>query len=150
MAAVLRHRGAWTDSWSVSGVTRLSSGLPVTFFNNNDMSLLGTIPNGINSDGLDTPNYTPGDIQLNLNARNGRPAFNTSLFSLPAIGSLGTAGRRMFSGPRMANLDAALTKQVRVSERATLNIRVEAFNGAHRRPRAPFAGGGIGPPLIAR
>ena len=53
-----------TSGWSLSGITRLSSGLPVTMFNNTDTSLLGTIPNGINSDGMDTPNYVPGELAV--------------------------------------------------------------------------------------
>lgn len=114
--------------WAVSGITRFSSGLPVTLYNNNDTSLLGTIPNGINSDGLDTPNYLPGDLQVNTDARNGRNAFNTSLFSMPSIGTLGTAARRFFYGPGMANFDLAVTKTLRFSDRHSADVRVEAFN----------------------
>jgi hypothetical protein len=114
--------------WAISGITRFSSGLPVTLYNNNDTSLLGTIPNGINSDGLDTPNFLPGNLDVNTNARNGRPAFNTTLFSMPAIGTLGTAARRFFYGPGMANFDVALIKRVRFSERYAADLRLEAFN----------------------
>jgi hypothetical protein len=32
--------------------------LPVTLLNNNDTSLLGTIPNGINNNGVDTPQWS--------------------------------------------------------------------------------------------
>ena len=128
MAHILHRRNAWTDGWSLSGVTRMSSGLPVTLFNNGDTSLLGTIPNGINSDGLDTPNYVPGDLAINTDPRNGREAFNTSLFSEPAMGTLGTASRRFFSGPGMMNFDAALLKKVRFSETRSLDLRFEAFN----------------------
>lgn len=126
--SMLRMRNRWTDGWSTSGVGRFSSGLPVTFFNNNDTSLLGTIPNGINSDGLDTPNVAAGNLEINRDPRNGRPAFNTALFSLPAIGTLGTAGRRMFGGPGMVNFDVMLQKNVKVSERLALTARIEAFN----------------------
>jgi len=55
-------------------------------FNNDDTSLLGTIPNGINNNGVDTPNYTPGSLELNRNPRNGEPAFNAARFSFPALG----------------------------------------------------------------
>ncbi|HET8548589.1 MAG TPA: TonB-dependent receptor [Bryobacteraceae bacterium] len=127
-ARLLKSRNGWVDGWSLSGITRISSGLPVTFFNNGDTSLLGTIPNGINNDGLDTPDYTPGDLAINTDPRNGRPAFNTSLFSAPAVGTLGTAARRFFSGPGMMNFDAAVLKQVHVSDTVSLNLRFEAFN----------------------
>ncbi len=49
------HRLA--EGWALSGVTRFSTGFPVTLYNNNDTSLLGTIPNGINNNGVDTPDY---------------------------------------------------------------------------------------------
>lgn len=117
-----------TSRWTLSGITRFSSGLPVTLFNNNDTSLLGTIPNGINSDGLDTPDYTPGDLAVNTNPRNGIAAFNTALFGMPAIGTLGTAARRFFYGPGMVNFDLALMKSVAFSETRALDLRFEAFN----------------------
>ena len=109
-------RSAWGTDWSLSGITRFSTGLPVTLFNNNDTSLLGTIPNGINNNGVDTPDYTPGNLAVNTDPRNGRPAFNTSLFSLPELGHAGTAARRFFYGPGIANFDVALHKNVRLAD----------------------------------
>jgi hypothetical protein len=114
--------------WEISGITRFSTGFPVTLFNNDDTSLLGTIPNGINNDGVDTPNYTPGSLRLNRSPRNGEPAFNTALFSLPALGQIGTAARRFFYGPGIANFDMALAKKLCFGESRTLQLRVEAFN----------------------
>lgn len=118
----------WTKNWSISGVTRFATGLPVTFYNNNDTSLLGSIPNGVNNNGLDTPERAPGELRINNNPRNGLPAFNTSLFSLPAIGQFGTAARRFFSGPGMMNFDLALQKNLPLTESKALQFRVEAFN----------------------
>lgn len=114
--------------FEISGITRFSTGLPVTLFNNDDTSLLGTIPNGINNNGVDTPNYTPGPLSVNRNPRNGQPAFNTALFSLPALGQIGTAARRFFYGPGIANFDMALAKNVRLAESRSLQLRLEAFN----------------------
>ena len=111
-----------------SGITRFSTGFPVTLFNNNDTSLLGTIPNDINNNGVDTPNVAPGNPEINNNPRNGRPAFNTSLFSLPALGQIGTARRRFFDGPGISNFDMALEKDVRLSESRSLEFRLEGFN----------------------
>ena len=128
LAGLFHHNNQLTSGWALSGITRFSSGLPVTLYNNNDTSLLGTIPNGINSDGLDTPNFTPGRLDVNTDARNGKSAFNTSLFGMPAIGTLGTAARRFFYGPGMANFDVALLKSVRLSDARALDLRFEAFN----------------------
>src|ERR1017187_1045115 len=125
---VASYRYAIRGGWEISGITRFSTGFPVTLFNNTDTSLLGTIPNGINNNGVDTPDYTPGNLDVNRNPRNGEPAFNTALFSLPALGQLGTAARRFFYGPGIENFDAALHKNVRLSESRSLEFRLEAFN----------------------
>jgi hypothetical protein len=121
-------RSRWSGGWSISGITRLSTGLPVTFYNYQDTSLLGTQGNGINNLTVDQLEHTPGPLDLNGNPRNGRPYFNTSLYSLPPLGSLGNSGRRAFSGPGMVNFDLTLQKGVKLTESKSLDIRVEAFN----------------------
>jgi len=124
----LHRRNRLTEGWSFTGITRFSTGFPATLYNNNDTSLLGTIPNGINNNGVDTPDVTPGNLEINTNPRNGRPAFNTSLFSLPGLGQMGTAARRLFYGPGIANSDLALLKSLHLTESKSFQFRVEAFN----------------------
>ena len=116
-----------TEGWSISGTTRFSSGFPVTLYNNADTSLLGTFGNGVNNNLLDTPNFTPGDLQINHDPGRGA-AFNTSLFSLPALGELGNAPRRFFYGPGIENTDLSLLKSISVGHNKTLQFRLEAFN----------------------
>jgi hypothetical protein len=118
----------WTTGWAVSGVTRFSTGLPVTLYNNTDSSLLGSMPNGINNNGVDTPHYTPGKLALNRNPRGQAAAFNAALFSVPTLGTLGNVPRRFFYGPGLENFDMALEKDVKLREGKTLLFRVEAFN----------------------
>lgn len=125
---VFRRQNGWTEGWALSGLTRFTTGLPVTLYNNTDRSLLGTIPNGINNNGVDTPNFTTGNLEINTNPRNGNAAFNTTLFSLPALGHVGNVPRRFFSGPGISNFDMALEKDVRLSESKSLEFRLEAFN----------------------
>jgi hypothetical protein len=125
---VASYRYAIRGGWEISGITRFSTGFPVTLFNNDDTSLLGTLPNGINNNGVDTPDYTPGALNVNRNPRNGEPAFNTALFSLPALGQLGTAARRFFYGSGIANFDMALAKNIHFTEARILQLRLEAFN----------------------
>ena len=84
---LFRADNRWTEGWSVSGITRFSTGLPVTFYNYEDTSLLGTQGNGINNLAVDELAYTAVPLDLNHNPRNGKPYFNTSLFSLPPLGS---------------------------------------------------------------
>jgi hypothetical protein len=122
------HHGRLTDGWAVSGITRFSTGLPVTFFDYGDQSLIGSQNQGVNGIGSDEPNFTPGPLNLNANPRNGKPYFNTSLFSLPPLGARGTSARRFFYGPGINNFDLALMKDVRLSESKRLEFRLESFN----------------------
>jgi hypothetical protein len=126
--ASYRYEIPRTHGIALSGVTRFSSGFPVTLFNNNDTSLLGTIPNGVNNNGVDTPDYTPGALAVNTNPRSGAAAFNTSLFNLPALGELGTAARRFFYGPGIENFDMSIEKKFRWTETKSMQLRIEAFN----------------------
>jgi hypothetical protein len=128
VGSLLRRQNGWTKGWALSGLTRFTTGFPVTLYNNNDTSLLGTIPNGINNNGVDTPNLAAGNLAINTNPRNGNSAFNTTLFSLPELGQVGSARRRFFSGPGICNFDMALEKDVPLSESKSLQFRVEAFN----------------------
>ena len=122
------HSNQLTEGWSVSGTTRFASGFPVTLYDDSDNSLLGTLGNGVNNYLLDTPALTPGPLEINTNPRNGRPAFNTALFSTEPFGKLGNSPRRFFYGPGINNWDIQLTKNVRLTESKLLDFRVEAFN----------------------
>ena len=93
---LLNARNRWTQGWELSGIARLTTGLPVTLVNYGDNSLLGAEPNGINNYGIDEPDVAAGAIDLNRNPRNGKPYFNTGLFSENALGTPGNASRRNF------------------------------------------------------
>ena len=112
----------------MAGIARFTTGLPVTLLNNNDTSLLGTIPNGINNNGVDTPQWSGNSLHINTNPRNGAAVFDASQFSLPALGTMGNARRRFFSGPGMENLDATVSREFSLSEGRALEFRAEAFN----------------------
>lgn len=119
----------WTTGWSWSGITRFSSGFPVTLYSLGDNSLLGAEPNGINNYGIDLPDYTPGPLHLNRNPRtNDNLYFNTALFTTNALGTPGNASRRFFHGPGMDNYDMALAKTLALNESKSLLFRIESFN----------------------
>jgi hypothetical protein len=127
--SLLGRRGpqALTSGWQVFGLTRLTTGFPVTLVNNNDTSLLGTQPNGVNNEGADQLNFTPGALQLRGTPRAGA-GFNPSLFSLPALGDFGNARRRFFHGPGSDDTDLALAKSTTILDGKQLEVRAEAFN----------------------
>ena len=127
-AGLLRRSNRATAGWSLSGTTRFASGFPVTLFDNSDNSLLGTLGNGANNYLLDTPQHLPGPLTINTNGRNGRPAFNTSLFPEETLGQLGSAKRRNFYGPGIENFDMTLEKSLPLSNEKLFEFRAEAFN----------------------
>jgi hypothetical protein len=116
------------SGWALSGITRFTSGLPVTLLNNNDTSLLGTIPNGINNNGVDTPQWSGKSLSINRNPRRNTPVFDSTQLTLPALGTLGNARRRFFSGPGIENLDATLSRTIAMHRGQSLEMRIDAFN----------------------
>jgi carboxypeptidase family protein/TonB-dependent receptor-like protein len=125
---LLGARNRLTEGWVISGITRLGTGFPVTFTNASDNSLLGTQPDGVNAYGVDLPDVKPGPLHLNSDPRNGLTYFNTSLFGLQPLGQPGSAARRMFYGPGVANFDLALAKSVSLGEARSIQFRLEMFN----------------------
>jgi len=117
-----------TEGWVISGITRASSGFPVTIAEHGDNSLQGSIPNGVNNHSLDLPDFVPGNLQVNHDPRNGLPYFNASLFSENQLGTPGSASRRSFHSPGALNFDLALLKSFRLAEGKALQFRLETFN----------------------
>ena len=118
-----------TSGWSLSGITHVVSGFPVTMVNNGDNSLIGTNPNGINNSSIDEPDYNGSALHLNHNPRNNdHNFFASSAFSMNALGTPGTAKRRFFYGPGAQNYDMAVAKSLKLTESKALLFRVEAFN----------------------
>ncbi|WP_263355687.1 TonB-dependent receptor domain-containing protein [Acidicapsa ligni] len=116
-----------TKGWKWTGITRFATGQPVTLYEIDDRSLLGTGSAGAISVPLDRPNYTPGSLHFS-NPRSGKPYFNTALFSPETLGQLGTSSRRFFGGPGINNWDTALLKDTAIKEGINLEFRAELFN----------------------
>lgn len=123
-----QHARFLTRDWQISGITRVSTGFPVSLHSNGDNSLMGSIPNGVNNYSLDLPDYLGGPLNLNGNPRNGLAYFNTDAFSINTLGTAGNASRRSFYGPGMFNSDIALLRNFHISEAKSLQFRLETFN----------------------
>ena len=140
MDRLTKRAQRFTDGWTISGITRASSGFPVTLSADGDNSLQGSIPNGVNNKSLDLPDIIPGFLNLNSHPQNnGLLYFNTSLFadngcrpgfklSPCVLGTPGNASRRSFHGPGGFNTDLALAKDMQIKEAMTLEFRFETFN----------------------
>jgi hypothetical protein len=141
-----------TQGWEIAGITRASSGFPITLKSNDDNSLQGSIPNGVNNYSLDIGNYTGAPLQLNGNPRDGLPYFNPAAFEHADLGTLGNASRRSFHGPGELNFDISLLRSFRITESKALQLRVESFNTFnHARFFGPAAvQGNIDSPLFGQ
>ena len=117
-----------TNGWAFSGITRFSTGLPVTMVETDDQSLLGTAFGGPITLPVDTPNFVgPLTITNPRNSAN-RQYFNPSAFDQSALGQEGDSRRRFFHGPGINDWDLALLKNTEISERVNLQFRAEFFN----------------------
>jgi Carboxypeptidase regulatory-like domain/TonB dependent receptor len=110
------------DGWAVTGITRTTTGIPVTLTQSGDRSLCNCL-------GADYPNYNGGKIKI-YNPRDtaSHQFFSTDAFSDEELGVPGDAKRRFFHGPGIVTTDAAVLKDIPLPERFTLEFRAEFFN----------------------
>src|SRR5882724_11975166 len=114
--------------WRVSSFLTLMSGLPL-YFTAPGSSLLAP-------DNTQTPDLV-APVQILHGVGIGSPWFTTSSFAAAAPRTFGNVGRNYLSGPNFFNLDAALSKSIRFTERYNLDLRLEAF-GATNTPQFFF------------
>jgi hypothetical protein len=128
----LGHPNRLTSGWTISGITRFATGMPVYLSESDDNSLLGTFGTG-QGGMVDVPNRLPGPLKI-TDPRKGDPVsgtnpyFNTSLFTKEAIGQLGNSSRRFFATPGNNDWDLCLAKELRLTESKNLQFRAELFN----------------------
>ena len=127
----LSHRARRVlEGWEISGVTRITTGFPVTLSTDGDNSLQGSSPNGVNNRFLDLPDFVAGQ-SLNINSHpknNGLVYFNPAAFTVNALGTPGDAPRRSFSGPGLFNTDLVLKRNFQIRETKAVQLRWEVFN----------------------
>jgi hypothetical protein len=125
-----------TNGWEISGITRFSTGLPVTLVETDDHSLLGTNFGGPIPLNVDTPNLVAPVQKVDPRATGACPGLPTasllffcpSSFQSSAIGQEGNANRRFFHGPGVNNWDFTISKNTQLNERFNLLFRAEFFN----------------------
>ena len=118
--------------WQLNGVMTVETGLPFNF----SCSCTSNTPgNG------DSPSLT-GAWNV-LHGINTQSWFDTSVFAQPAANTFGNAGIYAYSGPHLFNLDAGLSRQIRLSERVGLEFRTEWFSATNT-PQFGLPGGSFG------
>ncbi|MBL8216766.1 MAG: TonB-dependent receptor [Bryobacterales bacterium] len=97
-------------------------------------------PNGITTQVNSTNAFTPGPQRVNLLRDPSLPEgdrtvgrwFDTTAVAAPAQFTFGNAGRALFTGPGLFNLDMSLLKNFAITERWNVQFRAESFNVVNR------------------
>ena len=122
----------FTRGWKLSGISEFTTGLPVTMYETDDQSLLGSGQDSGYSNPYsispDLPMFTPGKIYAGKNPRGDGLYFNTGLFSEEPLGQIGNSSRRFFHGPGVDKWDLSLLKDLKLAESKSLEFRTEFFN----------------------
>lgn len=71
-------------------------------------------------------NYTGGPIQINDPTID--RFFNTAAFTVPGSGTFGSASRNMIIGPGSRQLDAQLSRDIRLGGTRVLTVNLDASN----------------------
>ena len=109
--------GALFGDWDVSAVLLAKSGRPI------NVNIARTAPDG--SDVNQRPNLVPG-VEPVLG---GTDLWLTSAaFAAPAANQFGNSPRNGFRGPSAWQFDLSLSKAIRLAGRASLDLRLDAFN----------------------
>jgi hypothetical protein len=113
--------GKILGGWTLSNITTIYSGAPVSVTAGEDTALNGA--GGARADIV-------GDPGRGHSSRHDMITrfFNTSAFRRPPDGGVGTSARGMFSGPAQVNTDLALLKDFTINEQIRFQLRAEAFN----------------------
>lgn len=131
-----RYADAAVGGWSVDPIVSFSTGLPfnLTVSGNPSNSGQGSL-DGNN----DRPNLNPADpnFKAAVNPVTGKPTrtraqwFNTDAFVANAPYTFGNVGRNTLRGASFVDLDLALHKRFKITERVSTQLRLESFNLAN-------------------
>jgi hypothetical protein len=116
-------RSSRWGGWSLSGVNSFHTGLPLSVTITRKAT---AVPDGNTTN--QRPNYLGGMSLIPPTGQSLNDWINIAAFTTPANGTWGNAGRDIVTGPNLFQVDAALQKDTRLSERMGLVFRVDVFN----------------------
>jgi hypothetical protein len=141
-------RGRWLRSgvarwiagdWQLNGIFTAESGLPLNItFSNATLNAPGN---------SNRPNIS-GKPEIYGEVGVGNKWLDTTKFSAPAPNTFGSVGRNVLSGPGFLNLDFSVFRKFPITERHTLEFRMESFNFTNtphfNNPNMSFGSAGFG------
>jgi hypothetical protein len=119
------------NGWTFTAIQSVASGLPITFWQGQDVALDGTQNNQQHAELA--PSATGSTIALSHPNRDAfvNDFFNAAAFVNPNLvppGTYGNSGRGILSGPGFANTDFSVLRNFPFTERLRLQFRAEMFN----------------------
>jgi hypothetical protein len=112
--------------WQFDGMFRARTGFPISVVSNEQYL-------GISFAGAFRPDLVAGQpLWIGDAGAPGGRSLNPAAFRPAADTIQGSLGRNALSGFAMSQVDAALRREFRLSERATLQFRAEAFNALNQ------------------
>ncbi|MBI3682981.1 MAG: TonB-dependent receptor [Acidobacteria bacterium] len=107
--------------WEINGITTVQAGFPITPGYSVDSCVCGSAARP----------HVSANPNLPASERTHGRWFNTSVFSAPALYTIGTAGRGLVYGPGVKNWDFTIGKFFNLTERFRLQYRAEMYNMAN-------------------
>ena len=114
-----------TEGWHITGISRFYTGVPISLQSGGDYALTNI--------GLDYPNQI-APVQKENPHNPAHLYFNPASFAsnlscgYEVCGVTGSAKQFSFNGPGAVNTDMGVEKDTKVTERISLNFRIEMFN----------------------
>jgi hypothetical protein len=116
------------EGWNVNGVVTVQTGRPFTVYSGSFQ--VGNILNSTVN--CNSCSRSLGELNKTASNFGGVPGYfsaeDLAKFSQPAPGELGNTGRNFFTGPGAWNVDMALLKRTKFTEKANFELRFEFFN----------------------
>jgi len=110
-------------NWTISGVGSMRTGLPLTVTVSRKTT---DVLDGNNAS--QRPNLVQGASVIPAGGQTINEWINPAAFSIPAKGTWGNAGRAIIRAPGLFQIDTAIARNIRVTERTSVSLRMEAFN----------------------
>lgn len=116
-------RKRWYGGFEWSGIATARTGLPL----NVSITRAASAVKDGNTLSVERPNLVP-DVPVYLDYGATGRWLNPAAFSIPAVGTWGNLGRNAFRAPGLFQMDTAVTKQTKLTEKLGLQIGLQIFN----------------------
>jgi len=130
--------GILFDGWQLSGITTFQSGTPFSVINGGSTNGISVLDNAGVANGAGSGSYPdivtspktalPSGVTRFNSQSIGPLLFNPAAFAAPTGLTFGNAGRNFLNNPHRLNFDLSMFKNFKVTERGTVEFRMEAFN----------------------